>query len=179
MVKLWTVCYLLLSKWESWVSFKNSSKSTDSIWDAPLCHCPIPWFVTLKAPSRATGATHCPIPWFVTLKAPSGATGGKDPNVQHSNVFLVGPRQRWYKLRICNSFFGAYKATWGRLCPMMFNLDIQQGVLCSLLSSSDLKSCAAIEKTMRSAYKQTAAKLTNWKHPPSLSPFTLSLLDKK
>ena len=159
MVKLWTVCYLLLSKWESWVSFKNSSKSTDSIWDAPLCHCPIPW--------------------FVTLKAPSGATGGKDPNVQHSNVFLVGPRQRWYKLRICNSFFGAYKATWGRLCPMMFNLDIQQGVLCSLLSSSDLKSCAAIEKTMRSAYKQTAAKLTNWKHPPSLSPFTLSLLDKK
>ena len=146
-------CYLLLSKWESWVSFKNHFKNTDSIRDAPL------W--------------HCPIPWHVTLKAPSGATGGKDPNVQHSNVFLVGPRQRWYKLRICNSFFGAYKATWGRLCPMMFNLDIQQGVLCSLLSSSDLKSCAAIEKTMRSAYKQTAAKLTNSKHPPSLSPFTL------
>ena len=152
-------CCLLLRKWESWVSVKNSSENTDSIQDAPL------W--------------HCPIPWLVTLKAPSGATGGKDPNVQHSNVFLVGPRQRWYNLRICNSFFGAYKATWGRLCPMMFNLDIQQGVLCSLLSSSDLKSCAAIEKTMRSAYKQTAAKLTNWKHPPSLSPFTLSLLDKK
>ena len=152
-------CCLLIRKWESWVSSKNSSKNTDSIRDAPLCHCPIPW--------------------LVTLKAPSGATGGKDPNVQHSNVFLVGPRQRWYKLRICNSFFGAYKATWGRLCPMMFNLDIQQGFLCSLLSSSDLKSCAAIEKTMRSAYKQTAAKLTNWKHPPSLSPFTLSLLDKK
>ena len=159
MVKLWTVCYLLLSKWESRVSFKNHLKNTDSIRDAPL------W--------------HCPIPWHVTLKAPSGATGGKDPNVQHSNVFLVGPRQRWYNLRICNSFFGAYKATWGRLCPMMFNLDIQQGVLCPLLSSSDLKSCAAIEKTMRSAYKQTAAKLTNWKPPPSLSPFTLSLPDKK
>ena len=128
MVKLWTVCYLLLSKWESWVSFKNHFKNTDSIRDAPL------W--------------HCPIPWHVTLKAPSGATGGKDPNVQHSNVFLVGPRvrKRWYKLRICNSFFGAYKATWGRLCPMMFNLDIQQGFLCSLLSSSDLKSWMRNEK---------------------------------
>lgn len=156
-------CCLLLRKWESWVSVKNSSENTDSIQDAPL------W--------------HCPIPWLVTLKAPSGATGGKDPNVQHSNVFLVGPRQRWYKLRICNSFFGAYKATWGRLCPMMFNLDIQQGVhYCQVQTWKagwEMKNCAATEKTMRSAYKQTAAKLTNWKHPPSLSPFTLSLLDKK